>query len=349
MLDFLKAKKLFAKDIGIDLGTASVLVYVDGRGIVLNEPSVVAVDKNTDCITKIGKAAQVMVGRTPNNIEIIRPLRAGVIDRYDVTEKMIHYFIESACGGTVVRPRLVICVPTGISEIEERAVRDAGTNAGAKRTYLVAEPVAAAVGAGVDIHSPTGNMIVDIGGGTTDVAVISMGGIVVSKSVKIAGDKFNEAIMQYVRRKYDTLIGEHTAEQIKIKIGAVYEHKEPKVMQIKGRCLVSGLPKVIELSSKEMLEAMIEPIYAIFDAICEVIEETPPELVGDILKNGIILTGGGSLLYGLDKLMTDVIEIKARVAKDPVKCVALGTGEILKHLDRMPEGVIDLSRVKKKK
>ena len=344
-----KAKNLLSKDIGIDLGTTSVLVYVDGSGIVINEPSVVAVDKNTDCITKIGKDAHVMLGRNPGNIEIVRPLRAGVINRYDVTEKMIQYFIRRAGGSSIIHPRLVICIPTGISEVEERAVIDAGTNAGARKTYLVAEPVAAAVGAGVDIHSPTGNMIVDIGGGTTDIAVISMGGIVVSRSLKIAGDKFDESIMKYVRRKYNIAIGEGTAEQIKIKIGAVYEHKEAKTMQVKGRCLLQGLPKVVELSSKEMLEAMMEPISAIFDAICTVIEETPPELVGDILKNGIILTGGGSQLYGLDRLMADVIEIRTRVAKDPVMCVAMGTGKILQYLDNVPDGVIDLSRVKKKK
>ncbi len=344
-----KAKNFVTKDIGMDLGTASVLVYVEGSGIVINEPSVVAIDKNTDCITKIGKDAQLMLGRNPDNIEVVRPLRGGVIEKYDVTEKMIQYFIRRAVGTSFIRPRLVICIPTGISEVQERAVRDAGVNAGARKTYLVYEPVAAAVGAGVDIHSPTGNMIVDIGGGTTDIAVISMGGIVVSKSIRIAGDRFDEAIMQYVRRKYNISIGEFTAEQIKKKIGAVYEHKDVKVMQVKGRCLVQGLPKVVELSSKEMLEAMMEPISAIFDAICSVIEETPPELVGDILKNGIILTGGGAMLFGLDRLMADVIEIRTRVAKDPITCVARGTGEILKYIDRLPDGVIDLSRVKKKK
>ncbi len=342
-----KAKQMLAKDVGLDLGTASVLVYVDGKGIVLNEPSVVAVDKNTDCITRIGKDAQVMLGRNPNNIEVIRPLREGVINRYDVTEKMIEFFIRRACGNAVMRPRVVICVPTGISEVEQRAVIDAGSQAGARRTYLVAEPVAAALGAGLDIFSPTGHMIVDIGGGTTDVAVISLGGIVVSKSLKIAGDKFDEAIMRYVRRKYNIAIGERTAEQIKMRIGAVYEHGTAKTMEVKGRCLVQGLPKVVELSSKEMLEAMMEPISAIFDAVCSVIEKTPPELVGDVLKNGIVLTGGGSLLYGLDRLMADVIEIKTRVAKDPIKCVALGTGKILQYLDRLPDGVIDLSQIKR--
>ena len=342
-----KAKQMLSKDLGIDLGTTSVLVFVDGKGIVLNEPSVVAVDKNTDCITRIGKDAQVMLGRNPNNIEVIRPLRDGVINRYDVTEKMIEFFIRRACGNAVMRPRVVICVPTGISEVEQRAVMDAGSQAGARKTYLMAEPVAAALGAGLDIFSPTGHMVVDIGGGTTEVAVVSLGGIVVSKSIKIAGNRFDEAIMRYVRRKYNIAIGERTAEQIKIKIGAVYEHGTAKTMEVKGRCLIQGLPKVIELSSKEMLEAMMEPISAIFDAVCSVIEKTPPELVGDVLKNGIVLTGGGSLLYGLDRLMADVIEIKTRVAKEPIKCVALGTGKILQYLDRLPDGVIDLSQLKR--
>ena len=343
-----KAKNFFSKDVGIDLGTASVLVYVDGKGIGVNEPSVVAIDKNTDCIAKIGRDAQLMLGRNPGNIEVVRPLRGGVISRYDVTEKMIQYFIRRACGGAVIPPRVVICIPTGISEVEERAVMDATAHAGARKSYLVAEPVAAALGAGIDIFSPTGNLIVDIGGGTTDVAVISLGGIVCSRSIKVAGDAFDEAIQRYVRRKYNVTIGERTAEQIKIKIGAVYEHGEARVMEVKGRCLVQGLPKSIRLSSKEMLEAMMEPISSIFDAVCAVIEKTPPELVGDVLKNGITLTGGGSQLMGLDRLMSDVIEIRTRLAKDPVQCVALGTGKILQYLDRMPDGVIDLSKVKRK-
>lgn len=344
----LKAKQMLTKDIGIDLGTATVLVYVDGKGIVLNEPSVVAIDKNLDCIAKIGKDAQLMLGRAPANIEVVRPLRDGVISRYDVTEKMIQYFIRRACGGAVFPPRVLICIPMGISEVEERAVMDAGVAAGARKTYLIHEPVAAAMGAGIDIFSPTGNMIVDIGGGTTEVAVISLGGIVVSKSIKIAGDKFDEAIMRYVRRKYNIAIGERTAEQVKLRIGAVYEHGEAQTMAVKGRCLVQGLPKEITLSSKEMLEAMMEPISAIMDAVCSVIEKTPPELVGDILKNGIVMTGGSSQLFGLDRLMADVIEIKTRVAKDPAKCVAMGTGKILEYLDRVGEGVVDLSRIKQK-
>lgn len=343
-----KAKQMLAKDIGIDLGTATVLVYVDGKGIVLNEPSVVAIDKNLDCIAKIGRDAQVMLGRNPNNIDVVRPLRDGVISRYDVTEKMIQYFIRRACDGSIFQPRVVICIPLGISDVEERAVMDAAVQAGARRAYLIHEPIAAAMGAGIDIFSPTGNMVVDIGGGTTEVAVISLGGIVVSKSIKIAGDKFDEAIMRYVRRKYNIAIGERTAEQIKLRIGAVYEHPEARTMQVKGRCLVQGLPKEVTLSSKEMLEAMMEPISAIMDAVCAVIEKTPPELVGDILKNGIVMTGGGSQLYGLDRLMADVIEIRTRVAEEPAKCVAMGTGMVLKYLDRVPDGVVDLSRIKQK-
>ncbi len=342
-------KQKLSRDVGIDLGTATVLVYVEGEGVVLNEPSVVAVDTSMDTIVRIGKDAQLMLGRNPTHIEVIRPLKEGVISRYDVTQKMIQYFIRRACGNAVFRPRVVICIPTGISEVEERAVIDAGTQAGARKTYLIDEPIAAALGAGVDVYSPVGNMIVDIGGGTTDVAVISLGGIVVSQSTKIAGDKFDEAIMRYVRRKYNVAIGERTAEKVKIQIGSVYEHKEAKTLEVKGRCLVQGLPKNITLSSKEMLEAMVEPISAVLDSICSVIEKTPPELVGDILKNGIILVGGGSLLMGLDRLIEDVTGIKTRLAKDPIKCVAQGTGRVLQMLDGMPEGIIDLSRHRPKR
>ena len=345
---FFKAKQMFSRDIGIDLGTATVLVYVEGKEIVLNEPSVVAVDTSIDSIIKIGKDAQAMLGRNPAHIEVIRPLKEGVISRYDVTQKMIQYFIRRACENSIFRPRVVICIPTGISEVEERAVIDAGTQAGARKTYLIDEPVAAALGADVDIFSPVGNMIVDIGGGTTDVAVISLGGVVVSQSIKIAGDKFDEAIKRYVRRKFNVDIGERTAEKIKIQIGSVYEHAEARTIEVKGRCLLQGLPKNITLSSKEMLEAMMEPISAVIDTICSVIEKTPPELVGDILKNGIILVGGGSLLRGLDKLIEDVTGIKTKLAKEPIKCVALGTGKVLGMLGGMPDGAIDLSRLRQK-
>ncbi len=342
-----KGKKGLSKDIAIDLGTASVVVYVEGSGIVLHEPSVVAVDTNTDTIVKIGKEAQAMLGRNPDHIKVIRPLKEGVISCYDVTQKMIQYFIRRACGNAILPPRVVICIPTGVTEVEARAVLDAGTQAGARKTYLVDEPVAAAIGAGIDVNSPVGNMVVDIGGGTTDVAVISLGGVVVCESKKVAGDKFDEAIMRYVRRKYNTAIGERTAEQIKMSIGAVYEHAEAKTMSVKGRCLVQGLPKEITLSSKEMLEAMMEPISDVLDSICTVIERTPPDLVGDILKNGIVMTGGGSRLYGFDRLIEDVTGIKTRVANEPLLCVAKGTGALLGSLDGVQGDKIDLSRRKR--
>ena len=337
---------MFSKNIGIDLGTATVLVYVQDRGIVLKEPSVVAIDTNTDEILKVGKEAQMMLGRTPGNIQAIRPLRDGVISQYEVTLKMIQHVIRYACGNMFFKPNVMICIPSGITEVEERAVVDAATQAGARETHLIEEPLAAAIGAGLDIHKPEGHMVVDIGGGTTDVAVISLGGIVVSVSIKIAGDKFDEAIMRYVRRKYNVLIGERTAEQIKIRIGAVYEHREAKKLDVKGRDMETGLPKVITLSSKEMLEALMEPIGAILDTICNVIERTPPELMGDIVRNGIVMTGGGSLIYGFDRLIQDIVEIKTTVAKDAVSCVAIGTGRALSQLDSLPESAVNISRIK---
>lgn len=344
-MGFFKPKQIFSRDIGIDLGTATVLVFVEGKGIVLNEPSFVAIDTAMDRITKIGREAQEMLGRNPANIEVVRPLKDGVISRYEITQRMIQYFYRRACGGSIVHPRMVICVPTGISEVEERAVIDAGSQAGARKTYLIEEPVAAALGAGVDIFSPVGHMVVDIGGGSTDIAVISLGGVVVSQSIKIAGDKLDDAIATYVRRKFNVAIGERTAEKIKMAIGVVYEHREAKTIEVKGRCLIQGLPKNITLSSVEMLEAMMEPISSILDAICYVIEHTPPELMGDILKNGILLAGGGSLLVGFDKLIEDVTGIKTRMVKEPINCVALGTGKILPLLDSFPDGgKLDLSR-----
>lgn len=341
---FENIKKMFSNDIGIDLGTASVLVYVKGTGIVIQEPSVVAIDTATDKVLNVGRAAQQMLGRTPGNIVAIRPMREGVISQYEVTLKMLQYFIRRACGNMFFKPRVMICVPTGITEVEERAVVDAANQAGARQTHLIEEPIAAAIGAGLDISGPRGNMIVDIGGGTTDVAVISLGGIVVSESIKTAGDKMDEAIMHYVRRKYNILIGERTAEQIKINIGAVYEHKRPKQMKVKGRDLSQGLPREIILSSTEMLEALIDPISEILDGVCAVIERTPPELVGDILQNGIMMTGGGSMVYGFDKLITEVTGIRTRVAENPVSCVAIGTGEALEHLGNIPEGAVNFAR-----
>lgn len=332
------------KDIGIDLGTATVLVYVKGRGIVLKEPSVVAIDKNTDRILKVGREAQQMLGRTPGNIIAIRPLRDGVISQYEVTMRMIQYFIKKACGTVFFKPRIIICVPSGITEVEERAVLDAAAAAGAQRTYLIEEPVAAAIGAGIDISRPEGHMVVDIGGGTTDIAVISLGGVVVSESIKVAGDKFDEAIIRYVRRRHNVLIGERTAEEIKIKIGCAWQRDEPRYIDVKGRCLVQGLPKVVRITSNEIPDALEEPISSIVEAVCSVIERTPPELIGDILYNGVIMTGGGSLLWGLDRLIANVTGIKTKVADKAVSCVAIGTGRSLDHLAALPEGSINISR-----
>jgi len=334
-----------SKDIGIDLGTATVLVYVKGKGIVIKEPSVVAIDKNTNRILKYGREAQVMLGRTPGNITAIRPLRDGVISQYEVTHQMIQYFIKRACGGaTIFKPRVVICVPSGITEVEERAVVDAATQAGARRTYLIEEPVAAAIGAGIDISAPNGHMVVDIGGGTTDIAVLSLGGVVVSESIKVAGDKFDEAIIRYVRRKHNVLIGERTAEEIKIRIGSAWPKDTPRTLNVKGRCLVQGLPRMVQISSHEIPDALEEPITQIIDAVCSVIERTPPELIGDILNNGIVMTGGGSLLVGLDRLITYATGIKTRVADKAVSCVAIGTGRSLDHISAIPEGAINISR-----
>ncbi|NCB28187.1 MAG: MreB/Mrl family cell shape determining protein [Clostridia bacterium] len=331
-------------DLGIDLGTASVLVYVKGKGIVLNEPSVVAVDKQSGKILSVGADAQKMLGRTPGNIVAIRPLREGVISDYEMTERMIKEFIRKVLGARLFKPNVVMCVPSVITEVEERAVIDAGTQAGAKRVFLVEEPVAAAIGAGIDIAKPNGNMIVDIGGGTTDVAVISLGGIVESTSIKIAGDKFDEAIVKYIRRKHNVLIGERTAEEIKKEVGCVYPRPEEVSLEIKGRCLMTGLPRVFTVTSTEVLEAFEEVTARIVEAIHAVLERTPPELVGDISTNGIVMTGGGSMVWGFDKLVASKTGIPTRVADDAVSCVAYGTGNCLDNLDAMQDGTMNLSR-----
>ena len=331
-------------DIGIDLGTASVLVFVKGKGVVLREPSVVALDKATGKAIAIGSEAQRMLGRTPGNIIAIRPMRDGVISDYEVTKQMIKEFIRKVCGFRIVKPRLVICVPSGITEVEERAVIDAGLDSGARQVFLIEEPVAAAIGAGVDIAKPEGNMIVDIGGGTTDVAVISLGGIVESNSIKVAGDKFDEAIIKYVRRKHNVLIGERTAEEIKINIGCVYPREENLVLEVKGRCLLTGLPKIIEVTSAETMEAFEETTISIVEAIHLVLERTPPELVGDISSNGIIMTGGGSLVYGFDRLVTEHTGIITHIADDAVSCVVYGTGKALDNLAIMQDGTMNISR-----
>ena len=334
-----------SKDIGIDLGTATVLVYVKGRGIVIKEPSVVAIDKNTGKILKFGREAQMMLGRTPGNITAIRPLRDGVITQYDITQRMIQHFIKKSCGTVLFKPRVIICVPSGITEVEERAVVDAATQAGAKRTYLIEEPVAAAIGAGINISAPRGHMVLDIGGGTSDIAVISLGGVVVSESIKVAGDKFDEAIIRYVRRKHNVLIGERTAEEIKIKIGCAWPRDEVRTIDIKGRCLVQGLPRMVRITSAEIPDALEEPITSIVEAVCSVLERTPPELIGDILQNGIVMTGGGSLLWGLDRLITYATGVRTRVADKAISCVALGTGRSLEMLSRLPEDAVNISRM----
>ena len=337
----------FAKDIGIDLGTASVLVYVKGKGVVLNEPSVVAIDKNTGKLLKVGGDAQVMLGRTPGNIVAIRPLREGVISDYDMTERMLREFLYKVTGGfQLFKPRVIICVPSGITEVEERAVVDAGIQAGARRVYLIEEPVAAAIGAGIDIAKPDGHMVVDIGGGTADIAVISLSGVVESASIKIAGDQLNEAVVKYMRRKHNLLVGERTAEEMKKQIGCVFPKDEEETMDVKGRCLLTGLPKVVTVSSTEMMDAFEEPVERIMEAIHSVLERTPPELVADVSTNGIIMTGGGSLVYGFDKLVTARTGIHTTVADDAISCVVLGTGKSLDSLNAMQDGTMNLSRRK---
>lgn len=326
------SERFGSRDIGIDLGTATVLVYVDGKGIVLNEPSVVAIDTSSDTIIKVGHEAQAMMGRTPEHIRTIRPLKNGVVAQYDVTLHMLKYFISRACGDMFFRPRVMICIPGGISDVERRAVMDAALEAGARSVKLIAEPLAAAIGAGLRTNAPEGHLVVDIGGGTTDVAVVSLGGIVVSETVRVAGDQFDEAIVRHVKNKYRVHIGERTAEQIKIRIGAVYEHKNVKTMKVRGRCMKEGLPKEITISSKEMLEAMKDPISEIIEVICRVVERTPPELIPDIINNGITMAGGGSRLAGLDRLLADVTGIRATVAKDAELCVINGTGRSLSKL-----------------
>lgn len=334
-----------AKDIGIDLGTASVLVYIKGKGVVLNEPSVVAIDKNTGRLLKVGAEAQAMLGRTPGTIVAIRPLRDGVISDYDMTERMLKEFIRKVTGGFhLFPPRIMVCVPSGITEVEERAVIDAGRQAGARRVYLIEEPVAAAIGAGIDITKPDGHMVVDIGGGTSDIAVISLSGVVESASIKVAGDQFNESIVKYMRRKHNILIGERTAEQMKMEIGCVYPKEEEATIEIKGRCLMTGLPKTITVNSTEMMEAFEEPVERILEAVHNVLERTPPELVADISNNGIVMTGGGSLVDGFDKLITARTGIHTVVAEDAISCVAEGTGKSLDSLGDMQDGTVNLSR-----
>lgn len=323
----------FGSDIGIDLGTANVLVYIKGKGVVLEEPSVVAYDRETNRIKAIGEEARQMLGRTPGNIVAVRPLKQGVISDYSVTERMIKYFIQKSIGKRRFRkPVVSICVPSSATEVEKKAVQDATYEAGAKYVQIIEEPIAAAIGAGIDISKPCGNMIVDIGGGTTDIAVMSLGGAVVSHSVKIAGDDFDEAIVRYMRKKHNLMIGERTAEEIKIKIGACFARPETLSMEVRGRNLVTGLPKTISLTSEETEEALREAAAQIIEAIHNVLELTPPELAADIADRGIVLTGGGALLYGLEDLIEEKTGINTMTAENTMRCVAIGTGKYVEML-----------------
>ena len=324
---------MMSADIGIDLGTASVLVYVKGKGVVLKEPSVVAYDRDTNVVKAIGEEARLMIGRTPGNIVAVRPLRKGVISDYTVTEQMIKYFVQKSMGRrTLKKPRISICVPSGVTEVEKNAVEQATYAAGAREVHLIEEPVAAAIGAGIDISKPSGNMIVDIGGGTTDIAVISLGGTVVNTSLKVAGDDFDEAIVRYMRKKHNLLIGERTAEDIKIKIGTTFSASEVDSMEVRGRNLVSGLPKTVIVTSAETEEALREITGQIVESVISVLEQTPPELSADILERGIVLTGGGAMLRGLEELIEQRTGINTMTAEDPMKVVAIGTGQYIEFL-----------------
>ena len=334
----------FGMEIGIDLGTASVLIYVKGKGVVLREPSVVAINTRTGRVLAVGENASLMLGRTPGSVEAIRPLRDGVISDFKVTEVMLKEFIRRVYKGSIskyFKPTIMVCVPSVITQVEQKAVEDACRHAGAKEVYLVREPIAAAIGAGIDIAKACGSMIVDIGGGTTDIAVISLCRPVVDFSLKVAGDKFDEAIVKHVRRKHNILIGERTAEMLKINIGCAYKREEEVSMEAKGRNLITGLPATITITSSEMLEALEEPVSQIFEAVHSVLEITPPELMADVSQRGIVLTGGGALLYGLDRYLAEKVGIEVVVADDAVSCVAIGTGRALsmrERFDAMGEG-----------
>ena len=329
---------MFSNDLAIDLGTANTLIYVKGKGIILSEPSVVAIKKGTNQVLKVGKEAKEMLGRPPGSIVAIRPIKDGVIADFDVTEQMIRAFIlKSHNRKALVRPRVIVGVPSGITQVEKRAIRDSCDQAGAREVYLIEEPMAAAIGAGLPVQEPSGSMIVDIGGGTTEVAVISLSGIVYSQSVRIAGDEMDEAIMQYLKRKYNLLIGERTSENIKIQIGSAHPFDEPRKMDIKGRDLVDGIPKTLSIVDGDIREALHDTVYAIVDAVKTALERTPPELSADIAEKGIVLAGGGALLHGLDTLISLETHLKVRVADDPLSCVVLGTGKVLDELDLLKE------------
>jgi len=321
---------VFANDVAIDLGTANTLVYLRGKGIVLNEPSVVAVDRTTNKVIAVGKEAKSMLGRTPDEIHAVRPLKDGVIADFEKTEDLLREFIQKALRRrTWVRPRIIICVPSGITEVEKRAVQDSAQHAGAREVLLVPEPIAAAIGVGLPVGKPSGNMLIDIGGGTTEIAVMALNSIVNQQSIRVGGDEMDEAIVQYVKKAYNLLIGEQTAEQIKIRIGSAFRLEQEEEMEIKGRDLVAGIPKTMKISSVEVREALSEPLQQIVDALMQSLEKTPPELASDIVDRGIVMTGGGSLLRGIDMLLREATNLPITVAEDPLSCVVLGTGKIL--------------------
>lgn len=328
---------MFSKDIGIDLGTANVLIHVKGKGIVLNEPSVVAIDKKTNKVLAVGEEARQMVGRTPGNIVAIRPLKDGVIADFDSTEAMLKYFLNKLnVKGFLSKPRILICCPTNITSVEQKAIREAAEKSGGKKVYLEEEPKVAAIGAGMDIFQPSGNMVVDIGGGTTDIAVLSMGDIVTSESIKVAGDVFDNDILQYIKKQYKLLIGERTAEQIKMTIGTVFpEANRDESMDIRGRDMVTGLPRTITIHSTEIERALHESVAMIVQSAKNVLEKTPPELSADIIDRGVILTGGGALLHGMDQLLMEELKVPVFIAENPMDCVAIGTGIMLDNIDRV--------------
>lgn len=338
---------LFAKDIGIDLGTANSMVYLRGKGVVLSEPSVVAIQRDNGTVLAVGEEAKKMIGRTPGNIIAIRPLKDGVIADFEVTQTMLKYFINKALNGKTffVKPRVVVCVPAGVTSVEERAVKEAAQQAGAKEALLVEEPMAAAIGAGLPVHEPTGNMIVDIGGGTTDVAIISLGGIVTSRSIRVGGDEMDDAIIHYIKRTYNLMIGDRTAEEIKIQIGSAYLEDSTETYQVRGRDLVTGLPKNIAITNIEIQEALKEPVNSIVEAIKVCLEKTPPELAADIMDRGIVMAGGGSLLKGFDELVANETGMPVHVAEDPLSCVAVGTGKVLENIEILKRVAIANKRI----
>ncbi|SDC40657.1 MULTISPECIES: rod shape-determining protein [unclassified Candidatus Frackibacter] len=344
VMNFLTAP--FSRDMGIDLGTANTLVYIKGKGVLITEPSVVAIRQDSQEVLKVGDEAKKMIGRTPGNIVAIRPMKDGVIANFEITEKMLRHFITKAHKRKrLVRPRIIVCVPSGVTEVEKRAVIDAALHAGAREAYLIEEPMAAAIGAGLPVHEPTGNMVVDIGGGTTEVAVVSLGGIVTKQSIRIGGDEMDEAIVNYIKGQYNLMIGERTAESVKMEIGSVYGTEENKEVDIRGRDLVNGLPKTIKVSAGEIKEALIEPVDDIIRAVKDTLERTPPELSADIMDRGIIMAGGGSLLTGLDQLLCEETGMPVYLAEDPLNCVVHGTGKVLDELNTLRDVLISPKRL----